>query len=191
MAITPGTEAILNAAQTWKTTCLLHDGSLFSRETLWTAAHLDELERHFSEKLDMGDRRFLEKFEDQLRPVSASAKRLAAEMLWVMMLFPNNAGRDRKAELVTTVWAWSGSSLPADHSLLHGPLERGIGSSGRAYLTLLWAELVFFISFLQRFKALPAPERESVTGDPWLFGRYIDETPRADKRQLRHMLLHL
>lgn len=193
MAITPGTENILAASKDWKDRSLIGDKSVFSDEALWTLPHLDELQRHFVENPDVGKGSFTEKLRKQIAPVSPGAKRLTAELLWVMMLFPSktNVAYDTKVGLVREIWSWSGAELSEDEPLLQAPLEGGIGSGGRAYSSLRWAELAFFIQFLRRFKSESPERRRSILEDPWVFANYVDKTEGADRRQFRHMLLHL
>src|SRR5687767_4605129 len=106
MAITPGTEEILEAAQRWKDHSLIGDKSVFTAEALWTLPYLEELQRHFVENLDMGKGKFIDKLRKQVAPVSPSAKRLTAELLWVMMLFPSTKKirHETKVRLVREVW---------------------------------------------------------------------------------------
>src|SRR5438093_10937427 len=113
MAIIPGTEDVLEAAKNWKERSLIGDKSVFGDETLWTLPYLDELQRYFVENLYAGEGNFTEKLKEQLASVSPAAKHLAAELMWVMMLFPSktNVSRERKADLVREIWAWSGNEL--------------------------------------------------------------------------------
>lgn len=191
MAVTPGTEPILEAAREWRLRCLLEDRSILSEASLWTLEHLEELHTHYVENPDASERKFLEKLFDQLAPASTGAKQLAAEMLWVMMLFPNNITRSTKAALVRTVWGWSGAELPADHPRLHRPFAQGVGSAGQAYNNYRWAELIFFILMTREWKRLSIDERKHLLESPWEFAAWLDEIPGADRRQFRHMLLHL
>lgn len=190
MAITTGTESILEAASYWKLRSLLGDQSVFSSELLWTREIAFELQRDFVDKPDEGDGGFLDKLKGQLTNSSPQAKRLAAEMLWVLWLFPSKISRDLKLGQVREVWSWSGSSLP-ENVLLEQALESGIGGAGQAYLQLQWAELAFLIEFIQRWKSLPRAEREKLLDHPWEFAENLDSTPGAPRRQFRHMLLHL
>ncbi len=191
MATTPGTEPILEAADEWKRRSLIHDQSMFTDESLWVPQYIAELDRDFVQKPDLGDRSFMEKLRDQLAGTSGHAKQLAAELLWVMALFPNNMGRDKKVEQVRQVWSWSGERLPDSHPLLVKPLASGIGSGGRAFHTLRWLDLSFFIRFLSVWKQLPIGQRERLAAEPWEFGRMLDNTEGSEGRQFRHMLLHL
>jgi hypothetical protein len=191
MAPIPGRDAVYSAAADWKRRCLVADLSVFSPEPLWTAAHVDELITHFVDKPDLSNRSFEDKLRDQLAPASPQARQLAAEMLWVMYLFAYRMSHALKVARVRAVWAWSGSELPADHPLLREPLEQGIGHVGTAFNTGLWRELAFLIMLTKRMKALPPGEREALLADPWRFSEWLAEVPEGDRRQMRHILLHL
>jgi MoxR-like ATPase len=146
--------------------------------------------KHFVENLDEGDRTFEEKLHDQLAPTSASAKQLAAEMLWVMMLFPSNIRRSRKVSLVRTVWEWSGEALPVARDALD-VFETGIGSGGMGFNTLRPFELMLLVRFTAQWKALDKAEPQRLLADPWAFVDWFDRIEDATSRQLRHMLLHM
>jgi MoxR-like ATPase len=181
---------ILDAAAQWRDKCLLGNGSVFSERHLWIRPLLDELETYYVDRLDFGEGDFLEKFRQQLEPCSPDAKRLAAEMLWVMFLFPSNIGSARKIEIICTIWGWSGEDLSPDHPLF-GALAEGIGSGGPGYNNYRWLEVVVFIRWLQAWKDLDESSRATMLGDPWRFAGWLDSVPGAAKRQLRHMILHL
>jgi hypothetical protein len=191
MAVTPGTEPILDAARRWRDRCLLDELSVFTDEPLWTTEYLHELKQHFIDNPDFGSGTFLEKLQLQLSGASGGARKLGAEMLWVTMLFPNNVNRDTKRSMVRTVWDWSGDVLPDDHSLLEEPLRQGVGSGGMGYNNYRWAELTFFILLMQDWRERPRSEQEALLSDPWKFCAWLDTIPGAQNRQLRHMLLHL
>jgi hypothetical protein len=184
-------QPVLQAASTWATRCLRDQTSVFSDDPLWTAGPIEQLKRDFVDNPDLSDRNFLEKLEKQLEPTSPDGRRLAAEMLWVMMLFPSNITQRTKAALVINVWSWSGSTLPADHQFLTAALQRGIGSTGISYNNRRWAELAFFIEFMHRWVALSPEIRSELLSAPYRFAHFLDETPGADRRQLRHALLFL
>lgn len=191
MAVTEGITPILEAARTWRDRCLRAGGSVFAEEPLWTSERLEELNRHFVENLETGTGNFLEKLQTQLGPVSPAGKRLAAEMLWVLVLFPNNLSQANKRGLTRTVWAWSGEELAEDHPLLGEPLARGVGSGGMGFNSYRWAELVFFILLMRDWRARSREEQEHLLAGPWEFGTWLDTIPGAQNRQFRHMLLYL
>jgi hypothetical protein len=190
MARTPNTESILEIATVWRDRCLIADGSMFSSEQLWTVDNAEELKRVFVDRPDDTDRKFDEKLQDQLASASPHATRLAAEMLWVLLLFPNNLRRETKVELVQRVWGWSGAAIPASHPAFQA-MGIGIGSGGRSYNVRRPNELTLFIHAMQDWKARSIEERTALVSDPWSFATWFDTIPGADRRQFRHMLLHM
>src|SRR5947208_16103109 len=96
---------ILDAAQQWKRKCLLAEGSIFSDSQLWTPLNLAALDQHFTQNPQAGDEKFLEKLQRQLEPTSESVKQLAAELLWLLFLFPSNVTGSTKRRNVMDVWA--------------------------------------------------------------------------------------
>src|SRR5690606_16766325 len=66
-----------------------------------------------------------------------------------------------------------------------------IGNTGQAYNNLRWAELAFFIAVMRAWKSRPVEDRERLVGAPWAFASWLDTIEGAERRQLRHMLLHL
>src|SRR4051812_9790576 len=103
---------ILAAADHWKAKCLLVDGSALSDRNLWRLEHLDEIDKYFVQRPDEGSGNFQEKLEQQLAPVSAQGKMLAAEMMWVMYLCPSSLTTNHKRQTVQTIWERSGEALP-------------------------------------------------------------------------------
>lgn len=190
MARTPGTESILEAAEHWRRRCLMAEGSAFTDLSLWRRSRLDELEAYYVDRLDFGEGDFLEKFRQQIEPCCPDAKRLAAEMMWLMFLFPSNIGSARKIDVVRSIWSWSGDELPASHSLFQS-FGEGVGSGGPGFNNYRWLELVVFIRWSQAWKDLDDGIRRDVASDPWKFAAWLDAVPGAAKRQLRHMVLHL
>lgn len=184
---------VLEAVAKWKSRCLLNDGSLFTDRRLWTLENLDHLDRHFVQNLDMGEGDFLQKLEAQLAPTPASAKQLAAEMLWLMFVFITNEGMKggTKRLQIKRVWEWSGESLPAAAPELKTVLEKGIGNPGIGFATQRWRELVYLISTLRDWKRLTPADQARIGEDPWAFAAWLDGRPESKSRQLRHILLYL
>jgi hypothetical protein len=191
MAITTGIGPLLEAARLWRDRCLAGEGSLFGDDPIWSGEHLDELNRYFVENLDYGSGTFTEKLQSQLGPTTSAAKKLAAEMMYVLLLFPNNITGDHKRNLVKAIWEWSGDPFPQNHPLLDAPLAQGVGSGGMGFNNFRWAELVFFILLMRDWRLKSREEQERLLSDPWNFGAWLDTIPGAQKRQFRHMLLHL
>jgi MoxR-like ATPase len=181
---------ILNAAQQWKQKCLLSDGSVFSNSPLWTRSNFTILDEHFVRKPIIGDQPFLDKFRQQLDSTPGSIKQLAAEMLWLLLLFPTNIGGPKKRHNIMEVWSWSGENLDSSHPLLM-ILDRGIGSAGQAFNQRRDLELAFVIRLAQSCKHVEEERRASLIEDPWAFGNWLDGIPDAANRGFRHMILFL
>ncbi len=187
-----GSAKIYELAAQVRDRCLLDDGSiLFETQRLWTAQNLDTLHRVFVAEPDGGDRSFIEKFHDQLRPAGSDIIKLAAEVLAIYFLFPSSVGGPRKRELVNEVLSWAEDGRMVDVHPFALAFNTGIGSAGQGYNTRRPFELAFFIDVAIALKALPAEERERAMADPWTLQQIADDQPDAESRQLRHMILNL
>lgn len=183
-------ERILRAAQHWRDSCLVAGRSVFTDQGLWRAEPLEELFQHFVSKPDLGEGKFLAKFQEQLAPTSPSAKMLAAEIIWVMYLCPSSLTPNKKVKTITEVWSWSGSELP-ESEWLRGDLLGGIGSAGPGFNQNQWREIAFVVNMARGLLALEAPSREALLKDPWKFAEWLQKVPEWDRRQFRHMVLFL
>jgi hypothetical protein len=192
----PAASDVLQAAEAWRERCFIADGSLFlDGAALWTFANVDALNAAFSDNPIEGKRSFLEKFKEQLARSSVEVKQLAAEFMWLLMLFPHKSavGSERKIGNINEVWSWSGQPLPDSPYLNPASLSlEGIGNPGTFYLTGLWVELSFLLAVLKRWKALPVAERNRLLTDdaPWTFSAWLDQTETAAKRPTRNALLY-
>jgi len=185
------TDKIYQAAEAFRTNCLLRDGSLlFENASVWRPEVLDRIHNAFVATPDEGDRSFVVKFKDQIGQAGQEVIRLAAEILCVYFLFPSNVGGARKRQVVREVLGWAGDSLPESH-LISGAFSKGIGSGGQGYNTRRPFEIAFLIDLVIAWKKLPAERQVLVASDPWLFQEFIDSIEDAESKQLRHMLLYL
>jgi 5-methylcytosine-specific restriction protein B len=140
------------AAERFRDACLKRDGSLlFDDASIWTPDNLAKLHQVFVASPDDGERSFVDKFRDQVKPAGQAIIRLAAETLCVYFLFPSGVGGYRKRELVNEVLSWGGDSLPLEHAV-SAAFERGIGSGGRGYNTRRPFEIAFLIEFAHRME---------------------------------------
>lgn len=184
---------ILRATARWRDRCLRNDKSVFTEKSLWTSENVGHLVTCFAENLDSGEGSFFDKLERQLAPVPGSAKQLAAEMLWVMYLFPvpGSMQPGTKRQQIRRVWEWSGEQLPDAPRELHEALDDGVGNPGTAFPTLRWKELLFFIRMMEAWKRLSASQREDRIANPWSLAKLLEERDETRTRQLRHILLYL
>ncbi len=166
---------------------------MFTEKSLWTSENVGHLVSSFAENLDSGEGSFFDKLERQLAPAPSSAKQLAAEMLWVMYLFPipGSMQPGTKRQQIRRVWEWSHETLPDAPGELHEALDEGVGNPGTAFPTLRWKELLFFIRIMEAWKRLSESQREDRIGDPWNLAEWLEERDETKTRQLRHILLYL
>jgi len=185
------TNNIYEAANAARERCLLHDGSLlFDGTALWRPELLGQIHKAFVDTPDEGDRSFIDKFRDQIKPAGQDVIRLAAELLSIYFLFPSNVGGFRKRQLVSEVLGWAGDVFP-ETSVVSKAFDHGIGSGGQGYNTRRPFEIAFLIDFAIKWKKLPQARQSEVAADPWLFQEIVDSIEDAETKQLRHMLLHL
>ncbi len=185
--------SVLRAAVRWRDRCLGSDGSVFTEKRLWTTENVGYLVKYYAENLDAGEGNFFEKLEAQLGPAPGSAKQLAAEMLWVMYLFPvpGSMQPGTKRRQIRQVWEWSGEPLPEAPFELDGALSEGVGNPGTAFHAHRWREFRFFVLLMQAWTALSKPQREARLAKPWKLAEWLKELDETGSRQLRHILLYL
>ena len=97
-----------------------------------------------------------------------------AEVLYVLTLFQSNMRPATKRELVSTVWSWSGTALPADHPLLEDGVLGGIGNPGVAYMTQRWREAAYLIELAAAFKKESHERRTALAANPDDFAKWVD-----------------
>ena len=184
---------ILDAAEKWKQQCLLDGGSLFSEESLWTRENFNQLRIHFVENLDKGSGNFYEKLAQQLEQAPPEAKRLWAEMTWVLFLivYRGMLKPETKRAQIKQVWEWSGSKLPDNHWALGDVLAKGVTNPGHAYNTSRWRECRFFITTMMSWFSHSSEDRKSLLTDPWDFAEWLDAQEYCQGRQFRHAFLYL
>ena len=189
----PESEPVLQAAARWRDDCLLRQRSVFIDAPLWTASTVSHLVQHFAENLDEGEGDFWGKLKGQLREAPADAKKLAAEMFWVMYLIVHSGSMQAptKRLQIKRVWEWSGDPLPDRPDLLGDLLDNGIIHPGTAFHTLRWKEFLFFVRLLENWTVLPEARRRELLSDPWRMASWIDDLEESSGRQLRHVLLFL
>lgn len=186
-------EAVLAAGDAWRAQCFQQDGSLFSGEEIWTLRHVRELKRRLTENLIEGTGlNFIEKLKPQLEGATAGTVRLAAEVVWFLLLYPifSAVKPETKQRQIKEVWAWSGSELPESQHLGDEALM-GVGHPGTHYQVKRYLQIIFFLDVMERWKALTAAERNELLLDdvPWGFMRWLDRVEDAERRPIRSMIL--
>lgn len=179
---------ITAAGRAWVQTCLVGDGSILGDEPISTAVGFDHLDRYFVQQPEAGSRSFYEKLQAQLEDAPPSARKLMAEVLWALFLFPSNINAETKREGVIGVWNWSGETLAPDHPMLSDAMLEGIGSAGMGVNTNRWRELNFMIGLGQAVKKVSPAERAALFDDYDRHVAWMDTVPQDGSRQFRHML---
>ena len=139
-------EPILRAASEWREKALIEAGSVFRPNSFG-------LRRTSNRFVDISltrktkARAILDKLNLQLSPAEPQVKRLASEMLWLLLLCPSNVTSETKKQQIKTVWEWSGGMIP-DSSALSTPVLEGIGSGGPGFHFFRWKELAFLIDVI-------------------------------------------
>ncbi|WP_353742547.1 AAA family ATPase [Pseudomonas fluorescens] len=183
---------IFAAAEHWRETALLRDGSVFSERKLWTLDGMESLETHFINNPDEGQGTYWEKLHDQLQATPPNVRQLAAEMNWLMLLCPSKIKADSKRKTIRKTWEWSNEQLPdSANQWLDDSILTGIGSAGAGYNNYRWRELSYCINFCLAFKRLSIEDRTEILQDGWRFGEWLQAIAESESRQLRHMLVYL
>lgn len=182
---------ILEAARFWVDRCLIHDGSVFTDDDIWTTDALEEFKQRFIENYLDDSRSFMEKLEVQLSEGTPELKKFASELLWTLYLFPGRViSPEKKAKQVKLIWEWSGESFP-DEPLQPACFPTDIGHPGTAFNTHRWREYRFLWRVAYTIKQLDEDARTSLTADPWEFAKWLDEIEDSPQRLMRNILLHL
>jgi MoxR-like ATPase len=186
-------ELILRVAEHWKTRCLLEQGSLFTRRSLWTRQNFEEFRQLDVDRPLVGQESFLWKLEQQLAPGSKRIACLWAEMDWLYRLIvsPSAQGPVKKRENIRHIWQWSGEDFPEQNDLLSNQvLGGGVLRPGRAFYNLAWKEYHFFGLAMHEWFSRDLA-RSGLANEPWEFASWLDSTEAAGNRAFRHALLFL
>ena len=185
------TKPILDAAQHWKQVALLSDGAVFAQEPVWTLPYLRDLEKYLIDNPIVNGEGFIKNLEKQLVPSKPEVKQLAAEMLWVWSLCPDDKPYlSTKQQRIRQVWEWSEESFPKDSNLMGADVLAGVGMIGQG-LTMIWRDLVFFIRMMIAFKNLDESQRDELLADVWKFGEWLETIQECNQRPLRNMIMFL
>jgi hypothetical protein len=179
---------ILAAAEHWIKTCLIEDRSVFSQDSRWTVALVDEVHAAFVEHPDFGDNDFITKLKGQMKSGSPAAQQLMAEMLWALLLFPSNMKARTKDRQIREIWALCGQQLTGNHPFLDDGVLVGIGSGGPGFNNFRPIEMEFLIALVRNLKLKTEVDRRSILTNYDGFIDWVGSVPQKGRRQFRHML---
>ena len=180
--------AVTAAGRRWVEQCLVGDSSVLGTSRISTSANFDALDEWFVRNPNAGDGSFYEKLETQMASAPPDARKLMAEVLWALFLFPSNITQETKREGIIRVWGWSGDVLDPEHPMLTDAVLDGIGSGGMGVNTNRWREINYIVGLGQAIKAVPAAERATIFADYDRFLEWMGRVPQEGNRQFRHML---
>lgn len=186
-----GAERILRAAEVWKERCLLRQGSLFTERQLWTRERFEELKKLFVDHPLADDRPFIEKLEEQLGPGTPDAKRLWAEMTWVVNLIDSAKKAETKLADFRLVWRWSKDEAPGSDLLELELLANGVVIPGTAWNSYSWMEYRFFVIAMLDWADKAEEKRRGLLAQPWEFAAWLASTQFAKNRMFPNALLYL
>ncbi len=170
---------------------LASDDSAFTPgRPVWTKTTADDLCQRFVNAPELGGASFAEKLGRQLVDAPPETIQLAAELVYLHLLAPNDFGGAAKRELLSTVLAISPQPIhvPSD---LDGALDGGFGRAGTAYRTYRDRQLAWLVRFVVAWKALSPEARQNALADPWAFRDVADSIPVNSAYSQRNVLLHL
>jgi 5-methylcytosine-specific restriction enzyme B len=170
---------------------LARDDSAFTPGlSVWTAVAADDLERRFVQAPQTGPGKFVEKLRRQLGGAPQETAQLAAELLYVYLLPPNDIGVAAKRLLLSEALALcpEPASVPAE---LDAALDGGFARAGTAYHTQRDRQLAWLVRFVQAWKALPSDRQQVALADPWRFREVADLVSIGSAYSMRNALLHL
>lgn len=172
---------------------LQRDDSLFTPgQPIWTLANLNELYRRLMHELDTSQASFVTKFERQLAGASPAVYQLAAESLYIHVLFAyrTSISGAKKRSLINTVLNWSPTpvSMPEE---LNQALSDGLAKMGVAFGVYRPFQLGFLLEFARSWKGIPSEERARLEEDPWALKEMLFSLPIQAAYAQREALLHI
>ncbi|HEU4322708.1 MAG TPA: AAA family ATPase, partial [Roseiflexaceae bacterium] len=161
-------------------------------QPIWSPETVAKLHRAFVERVDESSRSFDEKFKDQLAEADPATVLLAGELLYVHLLPANGTKPETKRAQIRRVLDWASApittSIPPE---LDKALDGGVAQASQAFRLGKPYQMGFLLTFVLRWKELPAPQRELALADPWEFKRFVFSLPIYFALAQRELLLHM
>jgi 5-methylcytosine-specific restriction protein B len=185
----PKVLAIYAAATRWMGRALHSSRGIFVERPVWLPEALHELSERLAGQPERGQR-FEDAWHQQLDGSTSHMFQLAAELVYVHLLFPTDVSPASKRRLVhrTAERATPVVPVPEEFDVA---LDRGIAPTGPAFKTRRHSQLRFLLRVAQSFQRLPARERNALTLNPWACKAWLAEVPADGGTTQREALLHL
>ena len=178
--------------------CLRRTGSLFTPgRRLWTATRARDLAARLTRAAQRADdpqrtdrSPFVVRWRRTLARAEPDTVRLAAEILYVHLLFPTNVSAARKRALLAATCERL-DAPPALPPALDAALEAGIAPVGLAYTRRRLSQLAWLAAAAATWWELAPPVRREALADPWRFADALDGVDVAGGGPQRAALCHL
>jgi len=186
----PGAQHIYAAAALMVERGLRDGTSLFDPGSrVWTPSNFQSLVECFVDRPLTGNRKFLEKLEEQLADADDGAIQLFSELLYVHLVMTTTVGGASKRSTLGTVLGWMSSPVSIPEELATA-LDQGLVNPGMAYNTRRDSQLTFLIEFGVRWFGVSEEDRVLRLEDPWLFRDFVFDQPPKSAYSQRNALLH-
>jgi 5-methylcytosine-specific restriction enzyme B len=193
----PPLDAVRAAAAVVAARCLQRGRSLLApRRALWTPGRLGDLaarlERAAARASTPGARPapFQERWRRTLARADDATVALAAEVLYLHLLFPATVSGERKRTLLAATRARLPGAAPLPPAL-DVPLDGGIAPAGRAYTRRRLTQLAWLAAAAAALRRLPAATRRGVLDDPAQTSAALRDVLVRGGGPQRAALLHL
>jgi 5-methylcytosine-specific restriction enzyme B len=189
------TDPVRAAAGRIASRCFRRGASLFTpRLRLWTAPGLADLATRLERAAARADAPggtaapFEERWHRTLARADGDTVALAAEVLYVHLLFPASVGGSRKRALLEATLARL-AAPPRLPRALDAALDHGIAPVGVAYTRNRLTQLGWLAAAAGRWHRLPATRRRAALADPHRTAEALSAAPGGEPQ--RAALLHL
>ena len=201
----PWREDVYKAAEQSRETCFFNDGSIFDHGNIWTTENFLTLEKRVI-RLNLNGGNFWKRFRQPIDEAPHETYILAAEVMWLLRLFPIGVQHGEKRHskiLVSTkqnnikeILQWGRIEFPKTQ-LLDERVLSGIGSPSTANITDIPYMQVYLIRLMSAWKQLTLAQKAATfdTNNPKIFAEFADKFLKSDlytqgkAEPIRHALL--
>jgi 5-methylcytosine-specific restriction protein B len=192
MAHLPGTHAtsIYAAAARWSAQALRADVGVISDRPVWTPEVLAGLHRRLATQVPIRGDTFDDQWDRTIEGADDPQLQLAAELLWLHLLFPSDVGSARKRRYVTDTLALMVEPVGVPDEL-DAVLSRGLARSGIAYKARRLSQLQLVVEAALELKRRSRRERTRLLADPWAVKAWLAGVTTPAAQSQREVLLHM
>jgi hypothetical protein len=183
-------DAIYTAVETFLSSCLVEDGSLFTPgEQIWTPSSVETAFARVGAE-DLGSGSFIEKLEAQVAGMGNHQVQLGAELLYVLLLAELDTSGAKKREHLRRILA----SAPATGAI-PAELDAALDAGGVANFAAAKSYRDFGLRFMARvastIKAQDLQTRRTTISDPWALRAVVAEVRTSTDSMYAAGFLHL